>query len=228
MNIFLSWQFDYGHFQVLFWYRLPSPVLKLVSPELNTLIWQDFPFPTTRSAEKCKYCCLLCTQLGCKFIQGNQMGGSVASQATSTRPWAGAVGCQVLSWQEMSRRCFIHCSESLWTSLPLSWKILNNNIHNTSQLLLKLNRYDYTSRRRTCCQVATIILWWDYRLFLSSFFGLLVISNVRNMHFVCSRKNITFCVLNCKIWLTQILTVSLDLSFKLQIPKSNWLFYLNR
>lgn len=73
--------FDLCHFQILFWYHLLFHFLKLISPGLSTLTSSAFapasppPPDAKHSAEKCKYCCLLCTQLGCKLILGRPNGG---------------------------------------------------------------------------------------------------------------------------------------------------------
>lgn len=70
--------FDLCHFQILFRYRLLFHLLKLISPGPITLTSWAFalapPLPK-HSAEKCKCCCLLCTQLGCKLILGRPNGG---------------------------------------------------------------------------------------------------------------------------------------------------------
>lgn len=64
----------------------------------------SFPFLITHSGGNRNRYCLLCPHLGCKFIpRAPEVGGGrVASRTKSKRPLVGAVGCQVLSWQERS------------------------------------------------------------------------------------------------------------------------------
>lgn len=62
----------------------------------------SFSFPTTHSAEKRKYCCLLGNQLGCTFIQGKPNGGQCGIAYWVKEALGRAAGCQVLPWREMS------------------------------------------------------------------------------------------------------------------------------
>lgn len=65
---------------------------------------RSFPLPTTHSAEKCKYCCLLWTQLGCKLIQGRPNRGWYGITCGVKEAWGR--GCWLpspsLAWNEQS------------------------------------------------------------------------------------------------------------------------------
>ena len=95
--------FDLSHFQVLFWHRLFSPIsLGLTAPiQQHRGPVSRFSSLTQEGTAIVAVCCahILAANL---FREHQRWGGRVASRTKSKRPLVGAVGCQVLSWQERS------------------------------------------------------------------------------------------------------------------------------